>query len=98
MSGRRAPAAPTYASLLADGWKQVVHSAEVDPDTDECPGCGGGYTDCPCPRPTMDDHEYQTVADARGNEVLMARPEANAKVLARLQRRFLASRKRPLTR
>ena len=92
MSGRRAPAAPTYASLLADGWKQVVFATDVDPDTDECPGCGADYTECGCPGPTMDDHEYRTVADGRGNEVLMARPEANAKVLARLQRRFLASR------
>lgn len=95
MSGRRAPAAPTYASLLADGWKQVVFATDVDPDTDECPGCGGGYTDCPCPGPTMDDHEYQTVADARGGEVLMARPapdEANPKVVKRLRKRFPAAR------
>ena len=64
--------APTFASLLADGWREVVFSAQVDPDTDEC---HGDYTDCPCPGPTMDDHEYI---------------EANGKVLARLKKRFPA--------
>ncbi len=83
---------PTYASLLADGWRAVVHGVEVDPDTDECPGCGGQYTDCGCPGPTQDGMEYTEARDGKGQPVLMARPEANAKVLARLQRRFLASR------
>ena len=39
-------------------WKKVVFSADCDEDGN-CPVCGTDYTDCPCPGPTMDDHEYE---------------------------------------
>ena len=49
------------------GWRRVVFGVEVG-DDGECPVCGGEYAECPCPGPTMDDHEYKMVGD-----VLMAR-------------------------
>ena len=49
-------------------WRQVVFAADVGED-DVCPGCGGDYSECPCPGPTMDDHEYEERAG-----VLYARP------------------------
>ena len=39
-------------------WIKVVWSAEVGED-DICPQCGGDYTECPCPGPTMDGWEYE---------------------------------------
>jgi hypothetical protein len=50
-------------------WRPVVFAAEVDPDTDECPCCGGDYADCPCPGPTMDGYEYE-----EHDGILYARP------------------------
>lgn len=63
---------PRRLSSNRDGWLRVVFGAEVD-DDGVCPECGGEYAECPCPGPTMDDHEYKT--DAAG--VLVARPIKN---------------------
>lgn len=56
-------------ALASQGWIKVVYAAEVGSD-DACPQCGGDYSDCPCPGPTMDD-EYDYQQDADG--VLWAR-------------------------
>lgn len=51
-------------------WLRVIHAAEVDPDTDVCPGCGGEFTVCQCPGPTMQEtHDYKLI-----DGVLFARP------------------------
>ena len=54
-------------------WRRVVFSAEVDEGTGLCPECGGDYTFCPCPGPTMDELEYQTLT-LGGRPVLCAAP------------------------
>jgi hypothetical protein len=48
-------------------WKVVVFAADCDEDGN-CPACGIDYSDCDCPGPTMDDHEYKEI-----NGVLYAR-------------------------
>lgn len=58
----------SWQALSELGWVRVVFSADVDPETDECPGCGGHYPECPCPGPTMDKFEYRESSDG----VLMA--------------------------
>ena len=55
-------------------WKKVVYSVEVDPFGDTCPECGGDYTECPCPGPTMEGMDYKYF-DVQGMQVLYARPE-----------------------
>lgn len=54
---------------LNDGWRIVVFAAETRPNGN-CPVCvDQDYADCPCPGPTMDDHEYEEF-----DGVLYARP------------------------
>ena len=48
--------------FVADGWHLVAFAPD-DPDDDECPVCGGDYTECPCPGPTMDGWEYASRVD-----------------------------------
>lgn len=51
-------------------WRKVIFSSDVDPETDECPGCGGDYAECGCPGPTLDGWEYEEI-----DGELHARPE-----------------------
>ncbi len=52
-------------------WRRVVFGVEVG-DDGECPQCGGEYSECPCPGPTMDDYDYKVI-----DNLLMARPKKN---------------------
>ena len=47
--------------LTKDGWKEVVYAHECD-ENGHCPKCVIPYEECPCPGPTMDDHQYVLIA------------------------------------
>lgn len=48
-------------------WMAVIFAADCDEDGN-CPACGIDYGECPCPGPTMDNHEYKEI-----NGILFAR-------------------------
>jgi len=65
------------AGVCGTGWKRVVYAADCDGDMDgdflKCCECGGEYSECVCPGPTMDDEYDYQVRDG----VEYARPRSN---------------------
>jgi DNA (cytosine-5)-methyltransferase 1 len=62
---RKAPSgSDSEASICSDGWKRVIYASDCAGDMDddylECNGCGGNYSGCECPGPSMDEeYDYQ---------------------------------------